>query len=221
MITEKDIRKLLQEVNSNKVDGQVITRPLSDTVDYANIWLQKTPSPHLQSEDSLISLTAYFIRKKGEQYIAAILAAEQLKYYSLPQYRKNNLFLDPFREVVIPHILQHKPIQRLLLNRAAYSEKEYVFVKKTALSVGFKVTRENEREIRMAIEASALGKREYITGSNTGISEKRKQEMKTEILLFVQKLKIFQTEIELKTGDIEYAEDINEIIDVLKTLKIR
>jgi len=221
MMTEKDIRKLLSDINKNKVDGKIITRPLSETVDYAKIWLEILSSPSAIGEHNLIPQTAYLIYEKEIGYFAAVLADDSLKWYVLPQYKKSNLFLNSFKNTVIPHILQHKPIQRLLLNRAEYSEKEYTIIKRTALAIGFKITRENEREVRMSIEAASLGKREYIVGKNACISEKRKQEIKAEISFFLQKLHIFETEVELKTGDIEYVEDIKEIIAALTKLEVR
>lgn len=220
-MTEKEIRKLLSDIKRNKVDGKIITRPLSDTVDYAKIWPENVFSTSKSIEENLIPLTTYFIHKKEGEYLAVVLAEESLKWYVSPQYRKGAVFLSSLKDTVIPHILQHKPILRLLLNHAEYSEKEYALVRKTALAIGFKMTRENDREVRMAIEAASLGKREYIAGENTGISEKRRQEVKAEISLFLRKLHVFETEVGLKTGDIEYAEDIKEIIEGLKELKIR
>lgn len=221
MMTEKDIRKLLSDSNKNKVDGKIITRPLSDTVDFAKIWPENIFQTSKLTEEILMPLRVYFIHEKEGKYLAAVLAEESLKWYVSPQYRKGAVFLSSLKDTVIPHILQHKPIQRLLLNHAEYSEKEYALVRKTALAIGFKMTRENNGEVRMAVEAVSLGKREYIAGENTGISDKRRQEMKAEILLFLRKLNVFETEVELKTGDLEYTEDIKEIIAGLKELKIR
>lgn len=220
-MTEKDIRKLLSDSNKNKVEGKIITRPLSDTVDFAKIWPENIFQTSKSTEEILMPLRVYFIHEKKGEYLAAVLAEESLKWYVSPQFRKGAVFLSSLKDTVIPHILQHKPIQRLWLNHAEYSEKEYALVRKTALAIGFKMTRENNGEVRMAIEAASLGKREYIAGENTGISEKRRQEMKVEISLFLRKLHVFETEVELKTGDLEYTEDIKEVIEGLKELKIR
>lgn len=219
-MTEKEIRKLLSDRNKDKVDGKVITRPLSETVHYSKIWFKELFSFHQHPRMDMEPLSAYFILEKGKQYIAIVVVDENLKWYVLPQFRKGDTFLNPFREVVIPHLLQHKPIQRFLLHRREYSIKEFAFLKKTALSAGFRIIRANEMEVKMAIEAASLGKREYISGKNTGLSEKRKQEISKEITSFIQKLRIFETELALKTANLEVVDDFKEVEDMLDSLSL-
>src|SRR5690625_2910436 len=139
MITEKDIRKLLQDINKSKADGQVITRPLTDKVEYVKIWLDDAFSENKINEPS----TGYLIRDKDSLYWGAVLVDASLCWYVLPQYRKGKLFSDLLREIIIPHILQHKPVLWLTISQAEYSVKEFSYMKKIALASGFKIIRDN------------------------------------------------------------------------------
>jgi hypothetical protein len=219
MITEKDIRKLLTDLNKNKAVGYLVTRPLSDTVEYAKVWPEASLSGAGEVQSNGIPFTYYFIRGKEGKYAAAVtLFDHDLKWAVLPEYRKSNLLFNALRETILPHILQHKPVQRMMLNQAEYGIKEFAFVKKTALAAGFKITREENGILKLVIEAASLGKQGYIAGKNTGITEKRMLKIKNELALYIQKLRIFETEITMKTGNIEYAEDVKEIIDRLNRL---
>lgn len=216
MITEKDIRKLLQDINKSKADGQVITRPLTDKVEYVKIWLDDAFSENKINEPS----TGYLIRDKDSLYWGAVLVDASLCWYVLPQYRKGKLFSDLLREIIIPHILQHKPVLWLTISQAEYSVKEFSYMKKIALASGFKIIRDNGKELKMAIEAASLGKREYISGKNTGLSERRKKEISRTITSFIQKLRFFELEITLKTANLEAVEDFKEVEERLERLNL-
>lgn len=219
MVTEKDIRKLLMDLNKNKAGGYVITRPLSDTLEYAKVWPDVSISGATKVQSSKIPFTYYFLRDKEGKYAAAVILFDHaLKWAVLPEYRKSNFLVNALKEIILPHILQHKPVQRMMLNQAEYGIKEFVFIKRTALAAGFKITREENGILKLVAEAASLGKREYIAGKDTGISEKRMLEVQNELELFIHKLHILETEVKMKTGNIEYAEDVTEIIERLRKL---
>ena len=93
-------------------------------------------------------------------------------------------------------------------------------MKKIALASGFKIIRDNGKELKMAIEAASLGKREYISGKNTGLPERRKKEISRTITSFIQKLRFFELEITLKTANLEAVEDFKEVEERLERLNL-
>jgi hypothetical protein len=220
MTTEKDIGKLLVEISRNKAGGYIITRPLSDTIEYAKVWPAKRSLDSKAIPDNVHAPdTFYFTSEKSKKYIAAVLVTENdLRWYLFPEYRKGNLFSTALKETILPHILQHKPVQRMTLNRTVMGEKAFLSARKIAVAAGFKLIREEEVLSLYAIEAASLEGRQYIPGINTGITEARLQLMASELKTMLQILNIIKTEIEMKTGSWEYSMDYEEII---KNLRIR
>lgn len=222
MITEKDIKKLLVDLNKKKAGGYIITRPLSDIVQYAKVWQdipnQETGKLPLDETPT----TYYLIHGKEGKYMAAVLLYDNdLKWFMLPEYRKSSLLVNTLRETILPHILQHKPLQRMTLHQPEYSVQEFGWIKKTALAAGFKITKEENGNLRLTVTADIFQKREYISGVNTSVPETRIIEIKNELSLMIQKLTIFETELKLKVGHLDYAEDVLEIIYRLKELRNR
>jgi hypothetical protein len=222
MTTEKDIKKLLADLNNHKAGGYLITRPLSDTVDYARVWPAKRPSESKATQDNGHDAdTFYFISEKSKKYMAAVLVTENdLKWYLMPEYRKGNLFSTALKEIILPHILQHKPVQRMTLSRTIMGEKAFLFLRKIAVAAGFKLIREDDALSLYAIEAASLEGKQYIAGINTGIAEARLQLMGSELKTMIQILGIIKTEIEMKTGSWEYSMDYEGIIQSLQARKI-
>lgn len=220
MTTEKDIKKLLADLNNHKAGGYLITRPLSDTVDYARVWPAKRPLDSKAIQDNGHDAdTFYFTSEKSKKYIAAVLETENdLKWYLMPDYRKGNVFSLALKETILPHILQYKPVQRMMLNRTVMGEKAFLSARKIAVAAGFKLIREEEALSLYAIEAASLEGKQYIAGINTGIAEARLQLMNSELKTMIQILGIIKTEIEMKTGSWEYSMDYEEII---RNLQIR
>lgn len=221
MTTEKDIKELLMEISRNKAGGYIITRPLSDTVEYAKVWPAKRSLDSKAIPDKVHAPdTFYFIGEKSKKYMAAVLVTENdLKWYLLPEYRKSNLFSIALKETILPHILQHKPVQRMMLNRTVMGEKAFLSSRKIAVAAGFKLIREEEALSLYAIEAASLEGKQYITGINTGIAEARLQLMGSELNTMIQILDIIKTEIEMKTGSWEYSMDYEVIIKNLRARK--
>lgn len=221
MTTEKDIGKLLVEISRNKVGGYIITRPLSDTIEYAKVWPAKRSLNSKVIPDNVHARdTFYFISEKGKKYTAAVLVTENdLKWYLLPEYRKGNLFSTALKETILPHILQHKPVQRMALNRTVMGEKAFLSTRKIAVAAGFKLIREDDTLSLYAIEAASLEVKQYIAGINTGIAAARLQLMDSELNTMIHILDIIKTEIEMKTGSWEYSMDYEGIIQSLRIRK--
>jgi hypothetical protein len=223
MMTDKMIKKLLLELNQKKAGGYVVTRPLSDTVDFAKVWLNK-PSIGMK----VVTLrdqppsTFYFIKgKESDKYCAAVLLFENdMNWYILPEYRKGNAFINTLKETVLPHVLQHIPVQRMMLNSALMGEKVFLYSRKIATSAGFKAMREENGIVRFSIEAASIGPRDYIAGRNTGISDERLREISIELNAIIQILEMTKTEILMKTGMWQCTEDYETIIKDLKNRQV-
>lgn len=218
-MTVKSIKKILTSLNQSKPGGYIVTRPLTDEVDYAKVWpgLSSLEEPKVNRKDNEAPYTFYFLADNTKRYTAAVCVLENnLQWYLLPELRKGNLFSTLLKETVLPHILQHKPVQRLELNRPIIGEKVFILFRKIALSTGFTLVKERGGISLFAIEAASVGLKTYISGLNIGISKDRAHAIEAELQKMIQRLDIIRTEMIMKTGDWSSAMDYEKIIESLK-----
>jgi len=206
-MTEKIIRKILEDATKGASGSIIITRPLNEVVDYAKVW----PELSLVAETSApFPLTCYFIRHAKEGYIAAIVVMDSGLYWYLPaSYRKPEALAAPLRTVILPHLLQHKPIQRLTLSKAELGERGYQFGKQVA--AGFQMAREETGVCRYVADAMSFKDVAYIRGMDTGIAPERITSIKTELGNVAHSMERLKIELELKSGISVLSEDLGDI----------
>lgn len=212
MKTDKTCKKLLNDLNLNKISGPVITRVLSECVEMAKIWER----PIAEGLESQI-FKAYLIKVK-ELYIGLVYEVEANLYaYLIPKYRKQGKMSGALISTILPHLLQQKPIIRTELNISILgSERSYTIAKRLAKKVGFRALVENNNECRMTMDASALLERKYIRGNYLKLPRKEMQKMITTIQYTIGLLEVTQSELEYKCGFSATSEALNDIIKKLE-----
>lgn len=210
MITDKFLKKTIDELNTAKVSGCITTRSLSGNVLLAKVW------PEPITPDKLVQAITMYLIKNEAQYIGCVTDEDILFAYMLPAYRRKGLMSEAMRAIILPHLLQQQPMLRLQLQVALFSsQKTYDCAKKLALAVGFEMLKEEPGACRMAMDASGLKERVYIKGENEPLSPTDLTVLKNKILYAATILSTVQTELEYKQGISGYSEELNDLLKML------
>jgi len=201
--------------------GLIHLRPLTDSVDYAKVWLDKPkPTDKFCAFDEPRKF--YFIKNENGIYVAAVLdmpeqflTCHDLHWYVLPKYRHNGYLTNAMKDVILFHLFQDREIQIITINKFDIGLKNFIASEKVALNLGFVKKAETECSI-YALTKDNYQTNKYITGQNTIISEERINELTKQVNFIARSLWMIQTEVEMKLGDLSYADELKELVDEIK-----
>jgi hypothetical protein len=213
-MTEKTFKSLLYKLNKNQPNELIFIRPLSETVDYAKVWLKK---PKLT--DNTIHKSGpnnfYFIKNDKGFYVATVLdMGNDLHWFVSPRYRKQGHLTKALRERILYHIfdIQDRDEQRITISEFEIGNKNFKDSLSVALKLGFTKSLDTDDFILTADN--------YLNGIdneglNSTMSEERMKELQKRVNYLSRSLWVIQSELEMKLGVSEQTDELKQFVDEL------
>ncbi len=210
----KSLKKILDEWKAGKVSGSVtMYRLLAPNVQLVQLWPEYKSGESIPAD--LLSRIIYLILEDSQAVGAVEPQEDNLQAVMLTQWRAKGIFSKAMKEVILPHILQSKPLQRLQLQRSEYGDRRVEQLKKMALSMGFILLKE-DAEIRLVLDASKKKVTHFIGGKDQLLSPERKTAIRQELCYMAYRLLLIRSEMELTEG-VSYSSDA--IGDIIRNLQ--
>lgn len=212
----EDLKKIIEILNCNSESNLIQKKKLSENVEFAKIW-DETP----KETDNISNKTFYeyfLIKNESQEYVAIILDMfKDLHWFVDEKHRKKGYLTKNLREIIIPYLMASREIQRITIDKSKIGEENYTASKKVALNLGF--VQKTETEFLLENNEEFFKKYLRIVNSeiNYGIDRNRIEELKRKINFTANYLLLIQNEIELKIGDLDYAEDLKELVELIKS----
>jgi len=138
-MTEKDIRKYINRLNSGKGQESIFTRPISRTVEISKVWPAQPKSTDPIIGGFIVSYRFFFIKNTVGNYIGAILDMNSdLHWYIKPNQRKKGHLTKALREAVLPFLFNSEREKQLITIQKGIGKENYSNSKNVALKLGFK-----------------------------------------------------------------------------------
>ena len=207
-MTNEDLKLLIDKANNN--DELIHLRPLSETVYFAKFWLEKPcATDNIIYNDRFHK--SYFIKNTDRLFVAIVyvMGEQDLHVYVLEEHRKQGYLTKAMKEVILFHLFKSREEQQITIQKKRMPEKDYEASKKVALSLGFKLLKN---------ETYSLSKEEYqvddlVFEKNMGITLERINELQKQINYLSKSLSMIQIEIEMKLGKTEYTDELEELVE--------
>jgi hypothetical protein len=210
-MTEKYLKSLIDKLNKNKRGRLIQIRPLSATVDFAKVWTEKPKSTDNISADRPYNF--YFIKNLDGLYVATVLDMwSDLHWFVDKKQRHQGHLTKAMKETILFHLFKDKEQQRITIDKNQIGEINFQSSQNVALNLGF-IKTENDDYI---LNRESYPTEKYIYAQNTQITEERLNELKKEINFLGRSLWLIQSEIEMKLGDLDYAEELKELVDEIR-----
>lgn len=211
-MTNKYLKSLIDKLNKNKTDGLIQLRPLSATVDFAKVWTKKPkPIDNISFPDG--PYIFYFIKNLDGLFVATVLDMERdLHWFVDKKHRHQGHLTKAMKETILFHLFQDREEQRVTIDKNQIGEKDFKASQNVALALGF-VEADNSDYI---LSNSKYQTENFIYGQNTQLTEERINELKRQVNYLGRSLWVIHSEIEMKLGDTDYAEELKELVDEIK-----
>lgn len=147
-MTEREIRKYIDQLNNEKSNESIFTRQISENVDVAKVW---TEQPKMT--DSIVgnfgSYRFFFIKDEENKYVGAVLdMCQDLHWYIVPKSRKKGYLTTSLKEAILPYLFyDERENQRITIEKN--SVENYLNSKSVALKLGFKAINEDETKFEL------------------------------------------------------------------------
>ncbi len=220
-MTDNDLQKLLDVLNSKKHKKTIFIRQISE-----NVFISKVSSKINYPEIKPYSFgTFFFIMNEKEKFISTIENRGQrdLHWYVTKKSRKKGYLTKALKETIIPYIFYDEDIdyQRITINENIIGELNYENSKKVALKTGFKPLNEEETEFELRKEEFDWSN-EKIKEINTFIEDKKFQLFKNKIERIHYDFEKICNELEMAYGSENvYLEELKKISKEIKYSKIK
>lgn len=217
-MTEQNLRTLVNRLNNGTAKDLIFLRPISDSVDFANVWYAK---PSLEDGVSDFGpIKFYFIRDSKDKYVGVVEdRTDDLHWFILSGHRGKGLMKEALQSTILPHLFLDRDEQRITIQQTAIGQKNYLASQNLALNLGFKKTKDD------LVSEYALSYHNYQGASfkpfELGISESRIYTLKKEVNFLARRLWLIQNEIEMNLPDADYAEDLKELVKEVQKQPIR
>lgn len=212
-MTNESLQSLLSRLNNkDKTSGLIYLRPLKANVDFAKVWIHE---PKLT--DSITNSDGpdnFYLIKNNENIFVAIVfdMKRDLHWFVLPDYRGMGYLTQALRHSIIPHLFLNRDEQRITIEENEIGKDNFTASKKVAITLGFTAYKDGEY---------LLSNDQYISedenlGEDTQFSYDRIKELKKHVNYLGRSLWAIQTEIEMKTGNTDYSEELKELVDQIR-----
>lgn len=209
-MTDKTLLNYIRSLNRGKHDNIVLLN-LSDNVDFAKVWHTRTNIIRRSKISGPYSF--YFIKNEAGLYVSTVLdMTVDLHWCTTPTYRGKGYLSKALRQTILPHIFQDRKAIDITIDKNMLTKKNAKASHNLATSLNFRLLGSpdyNVDEYRL----TATGNEPRIIPKMEPITEERMLTLKGKMLDIGQELLILQTEIELSLDNIEYAEELKEVVD--------
>lgn len=216
-MSEKYLKSLIDKLNKGKTNGLIHLRSLSESVDFAKVWL-KAPkkSDSITSPDEPYSF--YFIKNEEGVYVAAVLdMSNDLHWFVQRKYRKKGYLTSAMRQVILPHLFQDRDSQRITIEESQIGQKNYLSSKRVAIQLGF-VEGNDEGEFYIT---SDKVNRDVIWGEDRLFSADRLEQLKREVNYLGKSLWLIQSEVEMNLGESDFTRKLLNLAREVRSSAIR
>ncbi|PQA94988.1 hypothetical protein SAMN05421796_101791 [Chryseobacterium piscicola] len=213
-MTNESLQSVLSRLNNNdKKSGLIYLRPLNANVDFAKIWIYE---PKLT--DSITNSDGpdnFYLVKNNENIFVAIVfdMKRDLHWFVLPDYRGMGYLTQALKHSILSHLFLSRDEQRITIKENEIGKDNFKASEKVALILGFTTYKDGEYLLsneKYTIEDKSLGE-------DTQFSYDRIEELKKHINYLGRSLWAIQTEIEMKTGNTDYSEELKELVDQIRS----
>jgi hypothetical protein len=209
----KTLIALIRKLNTGKTNELIFLRPLSKTVDFAKVWFEKplhTDSIYTYPQPD----NFYFIKNGNGFYVGAVYDANSdLLWFILPEFRKQGHLTKAMKEIIIAHLFQNRGQQRITINENKIGLKNFKLSEKVANSLGFKKVNIENGKAEYILVADDNIKKTDVSGTNTKITEERKETIRKQINFVARSLWLIQTELELKMGQDDNSDELKYFVE--------
>ncbi len=180
-MTNKDLQKLLDVLNSGKHHGMIFLRQINKNIFTSKV-SSKINSPKMKPSFQ----DFFFITDEKQRFIGVIedRGTTDLHWYVTPDYRKKGYLTKALKETIIPYIFRDElkcaKTQRITIVKGNDEDLNYENSKKVALKVGFKPLNRDETEFELSQDNFDWSD-EKIIEANKLIGEERFWVLKNEL----------------------------------------
>ena len=212
-MTNKSLQSLLSRLNNNdKTSGLIYLRPLKANVDFAKVWIHE---PKLT--DSITTSDGpdnFYLVKNSENIFVAIVfdMKRDLHWFVLPDYRGMGYLTQALRHSIIPHLFLSRDEQKITIKENEIGKDNFTTSEKVALTLGFTVQKDGE----YLLSNDQYSMEDENLGEDTQFSYDRIKELKKHVNYLGRSLWAIQTEVEMKTGNTDYSEELKELVDQIR-----
>lgn len=211
-MTDEHLKSLIDKLNKNKTGGLIHLRPLSATVDFAKVWIQK-PKP-TDNISAVEPRRLYFVKNSDGLYVASVLdMGTDLHWFVAQKHRRKGYLTKAMKETILFHLFQDREEQKITIDKKQIGEHNFKASENVALSLGFVKTDKDD----YILASSKYQAETYIYGHNTHLAEERLGELRRQITYIGHLLWLIQAEVEMKLGYTDYSEELNGLVgEVMK-----
>ena len=209
-MTDKLLKQLLDKLNQNKTDGLIFIRPLTTLISIAKIW-NNQPSITDSITETYEPFTVYLIKNTIGIYVGAVHDAGELElhWYNLPQHRGDGHLTNAMKEVILPYLFQNGRVQQRITIEEAIGQNNFSASENVAKSLGFTLVENKYGKAEYHLKLN-LPITPNIESKNSEFTEDEMKTMKKKIQFFYRSLAMIKTELEMKLGEIDLVEEMNE-----------
>jgi hypothetical protein len=211
-MTDSYICTLVKRLNKGTTRGLIHKRSITSSVDFAKCWIKHPlPTDSITFPDGPYSI--YFFKDNSEEYVGAVVDMTQdLHWFVMYRHRGKGHLTKALKTAILPHIFAQRKEQRITISVNQIGPRNFKNSEKVALSIGFKKVSENEYLLK---RTSAMKSRLEL--KNDGITEERLNELKRHVNYLGLRLWLIQTEIEMKTEDVKYGNELSDLVEKLRS----
>lgn len=200
-MTDKELQKLIDYLNSDQNTKIIHKRSLTNNVEIANIWEEK---PHDNSKfyGGKGFNTYYLIKNKDNKYGGVIYdMGDNLHWYLSEEWRGQGIMTKVLKNVVLPHQLSIKPKVEITINSSAEFEQKSINV---AIQSGLK-KRDGKYRISRRFKNYVIS---YFFPTEK-MKDERSHEIYHEIGILLKRIEFLESEAEMYKFDSEVKRSFN------------
>lgn len=212
---DETIHKIINQLNRGKFKGQIYTRKLDDTVEYARLWLEKVNPNDATCKyiDNLRPYRFYFIKTQDGLYAGAVLDMNSdLHWYIMPKQRGRGLLSQVLMNHILPHLFLSRDEQRITIDKGFLGTNGFMASEKIATRMGFVKYGEKCEKHMYVLKEDAYMRDDYYDGQNEKFTEERVNTLRQQMGYATYCLLVVQAELEMKMGVCEYTEELKQTI---------
>ena len=216
-MTEKELLKLLETLNLQRENELINKKSLSENVELVIIW-NKIPKESDETTLNLSSEKYFLIKSENKKYVAIVFdMGHDLHWFVNQNERKKGYLTKALQNTIIPFLLSTKESQRITIKEDEIGKENFLASKNVAKNIGFKQISEFEYIIvndKDEYHEKYIQIQDY--EDEYDITEERMLNLSKKLKFAYQYLELIHSEIELNFRDLDFSENLKEIIEPLK-----